>query len=241
LEQRSLVHPALALSSLPLFAIFGRHNLQHHLTLLILLMIWLFGDEVTDLLSSQNGSESAAHGRSPWWLYVSPAANLLAGWWLLHERQHESLITGTATGFERIRRAPRRRDEEAPMRQALALAKSVLAPCLDDCVRGGRHIEEYVAVVELAPYVAKDFQLDLMGLEEPPALAAVSSLSWSPSAEDRDPRVESIAARVELGKLYVALTVSGARRGRRRGPLIEKVSAAFLVKVLDETSLSRSV
>jgi hypothetical protein len=241
LEQRSLVHPALALSSLPLFAIFGRHNLQHHLTLLILLMIWLFGDEVTDLLSSQNDSESATSSRSPWWLYVSPAANLLAGWWLLHERQHESLITGTAAEFERVRRLARRRDEAPPLRQALELAKSVLAPCLADRERAGRYSEEYVAVVELAPYVAKDFQLDLLGLEEPPALAAVSSLTWSAAAEHRDPRVDSIAARVELGKLYITLTASASRRARRGGALIEDVRAAFLVKVLDEASLSKSV
>ena len=241
LELRSLVHPAIALSSLPLFAIYGRHNLQHHLTLLILSMIWLFGDEVTDLLSSQVDSESATNSRSPWWLYISPAANLLAGWWLLHERQHESMITGTATGFERVRRAPRRRDEEAPVRRALELAKAVLAPCLSDAPRRGRHYEEYRAVVDLAPYVAKDFQLDLLGLDEPPALAAVSSLSWSAAAEGRDPRVESIAARVELGKLYLTLTASAARRSRRAGALIEDVRATFLVKVLDEASLSRSV
>src|SRR5262249_19103467 len=57
-------------------------------------LIWLVGDEIVDFLF---GSEQA----SPYplrdtdaWSYIAPAGNLLAGWWLLGDQQHERFVAG---------------------------------------------------------------------------------------------------------------------------------------------------
>jgi hypothetical protein len=219
LQKKTLVYPAIALSSLPLFSIFGRHNLEHNLTLVVVLAIWLFGDEMTDLLSSQHSQDSATN-RSALWLYGSPLANLLAGWWLLHERQHEPIVTGAAAEFERVRLLPRERQLAASGRPA-------------------RHFEQYRAVVELPSYVAKDFELDLLGSSESGVQATIGSLTWSRGAQHRRPRVESLAARVELGKLYITLVVSCERQRGGSRDLLEAAQVAWAVQVLDESSLAR--
>lgn len=219
LQKKTLVYPAIALSSLPLFAIFGRHNLDHNLTLVVVLAIWLFGDEMTDLLSSQQSQDSAAN-RSDLWLYGSPILNLLAGFWLLHERQHEPIVTGTAAEFERVEVQRHERHLPAPGRFA-------------------RHFEDYRAVVELSSHVAKDFELDLLGSSEPGVQATVGSLTWSRGARHRRPRVEALTARVELGKLYITLRVSAEPdRGTRRD-LLQAAQVAWAVQVLDESRLAR--
>lgn len=191
---------------------------------------------MTELLSSRGESDSESKRRSPWWLYVAPAANLFAGHWLLHERQHEPLISGVSSGFERTRARrgrgePRQNRSLAPVRRALELAPAS-AP---------RHVEEYVAVVDLTAYVAKDFELDLIGLTEPPVVATVASISWASGGKRRDARLESVFARVELGKLYVTLTVSASRRISRAPQLLEHAEVAWIVRVLDEAERSRSI
>jgi hypothetical protein len=236
-RQKSLIQPAIALSALPLFALYGRRNLQHNLTLLVLLLIWLLGDEVTDLLSSQTDADAVGESRSAWWLYAAPIANVWAGWWLLHESQHEPMITGMAAEFERLPEELFARRGVAPVQDSLELVPNTLVSRRP----GRRHIETYAATVDLAAYVAPGFELDLRGLAEPPALATLSSVSWSAAALRHGPRMESLAARVEAGKLQLTLEVSASRRAGRGVPLIENVCVAWLVKVLDEPSLARSV
>jgi hypothetical protein len=237
---KALVYPALLLSSLPLFSIYGRRNLEHNLTLTIALAIWVLGDDLTDLLSSQQSAEYNAQ-RSEWWLYVAPALNLLAGWWLLHERQHEPLISGVATKLERAPSPPGVRDDVRSVRRALGRARAVLAPCLGEPTEDARYHEEYRAVVELAPHVAKDFELDLLGLSEPPVLLTLASLRWARGSRRVQPRVESLSGRVELGNLYISLRVSAARRPPREDVLVEDARVAWVVQVLNETSLGRLV
>ncbi len=239
-ERRGIWHQAVALSSLPLCAILGRHNLQHHLTLLVSLLLWVFGDEVTDMLSSRNEAESAAANRSPWWLYVSPAANLLTGWWLLHDRQHEPFVSGMARDFQLRHVDSGLRSQGDPLRRVLGAAKAVLAPCLQGRTPG-RYFEEYESVVDLSEHVAPEFTLDLLGLQEVPAVVTVASLAWNRSVERRAPRVEGVSARVELGKLYVTLRCSAERRSGRTPASLRGAEVAWLVQVLNETQLSRSL
>ena len=236
-QRHAVWHPAVVLSSLPLFAIYGRHNLEHNLTLSLLLLIWLFGDEVTDLLSSRTENSTAEQARSPWWLYLTPVANLVAGWWLLHERQHEPFVSGAASDFERVPEQAPEQPFEHSARMAWAFARAVLAPCLGD-YRHERRSQTYVAVVDLTASVAPGFALDLVGLREPPALATISALTWSSAAERHAPRVESLSAVVELGKLTVTVTCSAAG-GPHTHDLIRELRVAWVVQVLDEALLSR--
>ena len=122
---------------------FGANNL----TLTLSLLIWLVGDEIVDALF---GSEEA----SPYplrdtdaWSYLAPIGNLLAGWWLLGDRQHERFITGF-TGFKlegvKPTRATRREarlsihPEDRPRRPDRAGSPGEF-PGPQECARGRHH------------------------------------------------------------------------------------------------------
>jgi hypothetical protein len=225
-ERRALLQPALLISALPLYALYGRHNLQHNLTLLILLLVWLYGEELTDLLSSQKDAADA-DSRSLGWQVIAPAANVLAGWWLLHEQQHEPFVTGMTGELERL-----------PTHASLPQLAPAAAASSTSALTKRRYHEQYVTVVDLVPFVATGFELDLLGLEDPPVLVTPSSLRWSPAVLRRSPRVDSVTAFVEAGKLHVCLRAS-AWRAKHDVALIESVRVSWVVRVLDEATLSR--
>lgn len=95
LGQRSMWDWIVIVSALPLFAAYGQRGRpfgENNVALALSLLIWLVGDEVMDLVF---GSEKA----SPYplrdtdaWSYLAPIGNVLAGWWLLSDRQHERFI-----------------------------------------------------------------------------------------------------------------------------------------------------
>jgi len=97
LRRRDLWDKIVIATSFPLFAAYGQPGRPfgaNNVALALSLLVWLVGDEIVDTLF---GSEEA----SPYplrdtdaWSYVAPIANLLAGWWLLHDLQHERFIAG---------------------------------------------------------------------------------------------------------------------------------------------------
>ncbi len=221
------------LSSLPLFSVFGRQNLRHQVTLLVLLLVWLFGDEVTDLLSNSKPGVAEAD-RAPWWGYLAPLANGVAAWWLLHEQQHEPLISGVAHGFVR-KRAERRRVPRASLSQTLSAARALVAPCLADAParrKLSRVTEEYVCRVDLTEHVAPGFRLDVVAAGALPVLVSVGKVDWHPEALSRAPRVESIEGSVELGVLEMRLRVSARRVVGRAAALVNAAEAAWVVQVV---------
>ncbi len=103
LARRDLWDKIVILTSFPLFAAYGQSGNPfgaHNLALVISLAIWLVGDDLRDaLFGSEDPSPDLVRDMDAW-SYVAPLANLLAGWWLMSEYQHERFITGASDKFE---------------------------------------------------------------------------------------------------------------------------------------------
>ena len=96
---RALLDGAVIATGLPLFAAYGQRGspfAAHNLTLALSLGVWLFGDEVADLLSGWGTRDDGRFREADVWSYLAPFGNALTGWWLLHEHQHCRFLTGHA-------------------------------------------------------------------------------------------------------------------------------------------------
>lgn len=103
--RRELWDKILIVSSLPLFAAYrqpGNPFGVNNLTLLIALLVWLVGDEVSDAVFRSRSKKSPYPLRdADVWSYIAPAGNLLAGWWLMDGLQHERFVAGFTHEFAR--------------------------------------------------------------------------------------------------------------------------------------------
>jgi hypothetical protein len=101
LRRRGIWDAILLATSLPLFASFGERRSPfgtNNLTLVVLLLIWLVGDEVVEaVFGSESGKSPYAIADADAWTYLAPIGNILAAWWLLSDRQHERFMTGVTT------------------------------------------------------------------------------------------------------------------------------------------------
>jgi len=119
LRRRGLWDAILLATSLPLFAAYGERRSPfgtNNLTLVLLLLIWLVGDEVVEaVFGSGSGKSAYAIPDADAWSYLAPIGNILAAWWLLSDRQHERFVTGVTTiklnGRERHQVAVSLRDQ----------------------------------------------------------------------------------------------------------------------------------
>ena len=97
LGRRDLWDKLLVLSSLPLFAAYGQPGAPlgaNNVALLLTLLVFLVGDQIVDALFGSGDKSPYPVRDADVWTYLAPAANLLAGWWLLSDRQHERFVAG---------------------------------------------------------------------------------------------------------------------------------------------------
>jgi hypothetical protein len=98
-RRRAIWDSVLTASSAPLFAAYGQRGRPlgtHHLTLAISLGVWLFGDELGDLIAGGGRLRAPRVRDLDLWSYLAPAGNVLTGWWLLGDLQHHRFVTGVA-------------------------------------------------------------------------------------------------------------------------------------------------
>ena len=96
--RRDLWNHLVLVSAVPLMAAYGQRSnpfAENNLVIAIALGVWLFGDEVSDLFAGRRSIQAGPVRGADLWSYTAPFANLLTGWWLLSDRQHERFITGT--------------------------------------------------------------------------------------------------------------------------------------------------
>ena len=109
LGRRDLWDKLLVLSSLPLFAAYGQSGAPlnaNNVALLLTLLVFLVGDQIVDALFGSGDKSPYPVRDADAWTYLAPAANLLAGWWLLSDRQNERFVAGrTVFPVERFERA----------------------------------------------------------------------------------------------------------------------------------------
>jgi hypothetical protein len=184
LVRRDLWDKIVILTSLPLFAAYGQSGNPfgpNNLALVVSLAVWLVGDEIRDALF---GSEK----RSPYpvpdmdaWAYLAPLCNLLAGWWLMSEYQHERFITGATKTF-----APRE-------------------PEID----GLKVHHEYVSVVNLAPFMPLSYFAEFAAFDRVAAVATPRTVTLSAAGLVANATVESVRAEVRDGALEIRLRAIG--------------------------------
>lgn len=184
LRRRDLWDKILIVTSFPLFAAYGQPGRPfgaNNVALTLSLLIWLVGDEIMDALF---GSEEA----SPYplrdtdaWSYVAPIGNLLAGWWLLNDSQHERFIAGRA----------------AVPTGSFEIVSPPAAPEI---------VYQYVVEVELADFVGPDHFIDFQSFTGVPAVATIGSIRWSAEGVAAHARIGGLRANVDQGMLILSFT-----------------------------------
>ena len=185
LRRRDLWDKILIATSFPLFAAYGQRGRPfgaNNVTLALSLLIWLVGDEIVDaLFGSQEASPYPLRDTDAW-SYVAPLGNLLAGWWLLDDLQHQRFIAG---------------------RVAVPSGSFEL---LDAPPGSPERVYQYVVEVELSGLVAPEHFLDFQSFTGVPAVASIGSIRWSDEGVAAHARIGGLRANVDQGMLILSFT-----------------------------------
>ena len=169
LRRRDLWDKIVLATALPLFAAYGQRGNPfgaNNLALLISLLIWLAGDEVSDALFGSNEKSPYPVRDTDVWSYIAPIANVLAGWWLMSGLQHERFVAGSTSEF------------------ALTEAPGPAGP--------GELRHTYASNVNLAEVVNPGHFADFQTFADVPAVAAIQSVQFTMA----NARVSALAAEV---------------------------------------------
>ena len=159
--RRDLWNQLVLVSAALLMSAYGQRSdplAENNLVIGIALGVWLFGDEVSDLLSGKRTIETGPIRSSDTWSYIAPFANLLTCWWLLNGRQHERFITGTV---------------ELKDFSPLPYESTSDYPALENSSQQDRFL---YARVDLSSRIAPEHYSDFQGFENVPALATIQSV-----------------------------------------------------------------
>ena len=192
LGRRALWDDLVVISALPLFAAYGRRGTpfaSNNLALGALLGVWLVGDKVTDLLSGTKPPEGGVRG-TDLWSYVAPAANVMIGWLLFRNQQHERFVDGIADSFG---------------------PPTIVAP--GGPVAGGLLdvVYVYAGTFSLSDAVAAEHFDDFASYKSVAAVASIGSYSWSPdvpTAIASAAQFSEVTASVFRGELTLSLSVT---------------------------------
>lgn len=217
LGRRDLWDKLLVLSSLPLFAAYGQPGAPlnaNNVALLLTLLVFLVGDQIVDALFGSGKSSPYPVRDTDVWTYLAPAANLLAGWWLLSDRQNERFVAGrTVFPAERFERA---------VHPILPLQLQY----------------RYVGAIDLLKIVAPDHQDDFKTFAGVPVVATISSVALSATGRTHGARVEGVTATVTGGTLTITVTAAAGATAPELS-VLETLEVAWMVDT-QEPSTSAS-
>ena len=185
LRRRGAWDQILLATALPLFVAYGDRTNPlgvNNLTLALLLLVWLAGDQVVEAVFGSGTSKSPyALPDADAWSYIAPAANVLTAWWLLSDKQHERFITGVTT----------------------------VAMTLDDprADAGGVSYRAHVRV-PLRDRMGADRYADFETFTGVAAVATNGSLRLSTAGRIANAQPQAPKARVESGTLRLSLRVN---------------------------------
>jgi hypothetical protein len=229
LARRALWDDLVVLSALPLFAAYGQRGnplASSNLVLTLSLLVWLLGDELTDLIA---GADTVFGIRdTDIWSYIAPLANVLTGWFLLRNAQHERFITGFASDFH-------------PSFRAGGALPSASAAGKPDAGKpdGGtpdpglpERWFKFRQEIDLSPLIAPDHLDSFLGFADIPAVASIAQLTWGPGLDDPAARrIVGLTAVVEDGVLTITITVavSNPQQQPRADAVLSALRAAWIV------------
>jgi hypothetical protein len=192
LHRRSLIDDLLVASGAQLLAAFGQRRnpfAPNNLTVALLLLVWLVGDDIVDALSGGRRRSGPFARDADLWAYVAPLANLVLGWLLLRNQQHERFATGFADAFE------------------VAVAARAAGP--GRALRPGQLLFVYRQQIDLAPFVAPGHVEDFVTFADVPAVATITSVEPAPGlAPGAAPEVVGLSAAVDRGTLTIEVTAA---------------------------------
>jgi hypothetical protein len=184
LERRDLWNKILIASAFPLFAAFGQPGNPfgaNNLTLLVSLLIWMVGDEIVDALFGNTQESPYLVRDADAWTYIAPIGNLLAGWWLLGDQQHERFVANhTSIPADSFEAEP---NSGVP----------------------GEFIYRYSVTFKLTDFIAPSHFPDFETFKGVPVVASIESIRFLATAGSA--RVDALTARVHDGKLTITVTV----------------------------------
>jgi hypothetical protein len=175
-------------SAVLLAAVFKREGkllAANNIALALLTLVWLVGDDVTDLLAGSRPDPRYGIRDTDFWSYIAPFANLLTGWLLLRFSQSERFVTGFA-------------DELVPVGQRLG------------AILGGgtqEQLYDFAQTVDLELCVAPDHFPDFEVFTEVPAVASTAKLAFTDAAIAAGASLRLVSAAVTDGELAVTATV----------------------------------
>src|SRR5262249_17105998 len=140
--------------------------------------IWLVGNEIVDSLFGSAPASPYPLRDADAWSYVAPIANLLAGWWLLGDLQHERFVVGYA--------------EIAP--DSFTTSQNKAAPEL---------LYRYETSIGLSRFVAPEHFPDFQRFTDVPAVATITSIRRT--AAGAAAQFSPLRAKVSNGDLTITL------------------------------------
>jgi hypothetical protein len=195
-ERRELWNQLVLVSAAPLMAAYGQRDNPlsgNNLVIALSLGVWLFGDEVADMLSGKRTSKKASIKGLDVWSYTAPFANLLTGWWLLNGSQHERFVTGMTD----------LKGEDIDV---------------EDCFHQGRRLHVIIEKIDLSTRIAPEHNRDFQTFKHVPALATIQSVEFENDPDVDRSRVSLHLHRVEVitGVLLIIVGVSSLQHGLKR-------------------------
>ncbi|HEX8107592.1 MAG TPA: hypothetical protein VF516_07670 [Kofleriaceae bacterium] len=230
LARRALWDDLVVLSALPLFAAFGQRDNPLHssnLALTLSLLVWLLGDDLTDLIS---GAETVFGIRdTDIWSYIAPLANVLTGWFLLRNAQNERFITGFASDFRLV----------FVTADALLSAKAGVGKPAGGTADTGlsERLFKFRQQIDLSLFVAPDHFDAFLGFEHIPAVASIAQITWGPGLDDPAARrIVGLTAVAEDGVLTITITITVAVSYLKQLPRPEAVLSALRAAWIVDTA-----
>lgn len=206
LRRRDLWDKILLATAMPLFAAYGERDSPfstNNLTLALLLVMWLAGDQVVEsVFGSEDKKSPYALADADAWSYLAPVANVFAAWWLLGNRQHERFVTGITT-MKLEKGQPR--------------------------TESGSTVYRYRAAVDLSGRMGSDHYEDFATFLGVPAVASFAATRLTLDGAALDPRPEGLSARIDRGVLRLSFNIVPAVLASLPASTLGEVDVAWMV------------
>lgn len=205
LQRRNIWDRIVIATSLPLFAAYGQHGNPfgvNNLTLVLSLLVWLVGDEVFDLIFGDEKKSPYPLRDADAWSYIAPAANLLSGWWLLGDTQHQRFIAGVAP---------------------------VSLPTTDPLPDGARQSFAYVVPIMLDRMIKPDTFSDFVAFAAVPVVATFGAIRLSADGHALNADIRDLSASVAQGQLLLSFRAVTDVPGGPQPPTLGDVEIGWIV------------